>query len=150
MQSNPGFGAVRSLDYVILLCNDLDRMKEFYGCLFAFHIEEEQPDTMIFYRVGTLFLGLRRRGRLYDGSPVPTGSSSVQISFRVPPADVDSAYEKLLQKNVDIIEKPTNQDWCHRTLFFRDPENNIVEIYADIHPRDTRKSPSGAHLLMAP
>jgi len=148
MQNSQGFGAIRSLDYVILLCDDLEKMKAFYGNLFSFQVEEQQPGSMIFYRVGTLFLGLRRRGRPYDGPTVPTASASIQISFRVPPADVDFAYQKLLQANADIIEKPSNQDWPHRTLFFRDPENNIVEIFADIHPDDTLAAPSGAHLLV--
>lgn len=147
MQCNNGFSAVRSLDYVILLCDDLERMKEFYEGVFSFHIEEDRPDTMIFYRVGTLFLGLRRRGRPYDGPSVPATSASIQISFRVPPADVDIAYKKLLDQSIDVIEKPTNQDWNHRTLFFRDPENNVVEVFADIHPKDTLPLPSGAHLL---
>ncbi len=123
-------------------------MKSFYEALFEFQIEEDRAGVMIFFRVGTLFLGLRRRGRPYDGSSVSAESASIQISFRVPPADVDIAHEKLIEQGADIIEGPTNQDWCHRTLFFRDPENNVIEIFADIHPRETLPSPSGAHLLV--
>ncbi|MEM7528292.1 MAG: VOC family protein [Pseudomonadota bacterium] len=148
MQVRDGFGAIRSLDYVILLCDDLEGMRAFYDKLFAFEVEEDVPDTMVFFRVGTLFLGLRRRGRAYDGPPVRTGSASIQISFRVPPADVDIAYEKLVALGIDVIEEPTNQDWCHRTLFFRDPENNVIEIFADIHPRETLSAPSGVHQLV--
>ena len=147
MQHNTGFDAVRSLDYVILLCDDLEQMKAFYERLFAFQVEEDVPDVMVFFRVGTLFLGLRRRGRPYDGPAVPADAASIQISFRVPPADVDIAYQKLRDQGVEVIEEPTNQDWCHRTLFFRDPENNVIEVFADIHPRDTLQAPSGAHLL---
>lgn len=147
MENYSGFGAIRSLDYVILLCDDLEKMRDFYSALFDFQIDGDAPGTMLYFRVGTLFLGLRRRGRPYDGPSVPEKSASIQISFRVPPADVDAAHEKLLEQGVDVIEEPTNQDWCHRTLFFRDPENNIVEIFADIHPRETLSSPSGAHQL---
>ena len=144
---NTGFGAVRSLDYVILLCDDLEGMKAFYEKVFGFHVEEEVPGVMIFFRVGTLFLGLRLRGRHYDGPEIETESASVQISFRVPPADVDLAFEKLRALGIGVIEKPTNQDWPHRTLFFRDPENNIIEIFADIHPRETAEFSSGTHRL---
>lgn len=49
-----------------------------------------------------------------------------------------------------MVEKPTNQDWPHRTLFFRDPENNIIEIYADIHPDDTLLTASPVHRLATP
>lgn len=32
--------------------------------------------------------------------------------------------------------------------FFFDPENNTIEIFADIHPRDTLVEPSGSHVLI--
>lgn len=148
MHSFSGFGAIRSLDYVILLCEDLENMTAFYSDLFEFQVEESKPGHMVFFRVGTLFLGLRRRGRSYDGPSVPQHSAAIQISFRVPPADVDAAYETLVKREIEVIEAPTSQDWPHRTLFFRDPENNVLEIFADIHPRETLDAPSGAHLLV--
>jgi glyoxylase I family protein len=148
MNKFSGFHAIRSLDYVIVLCDDLAKMRAFYEKLFDFIIEEDFPDRMLFFRVGTLYLGLRRRGRAYDGPSVQANAASIQISFRVPPADVDTAYETLQLNGINVIEPPTNQDWTHRTLFFRDPENNIIEIFADIHPDETLDEPSGAHQLV--
>ena len=145
MSKNKGFDAIRSMDYVIILCEDLAKMRKFYSETFGFRIEDETPGLWVGFRVGNLFLGLRPRGRPYDGPEIPNESATVQLSFRVPPADVDTAYETLKEKGIEVIEKPTNQDWTHRTLFFADPENNIIEIYADIHPRETASSPSGKH-----
>lgn len=142
-----GISAIRSLDYVFLLCDDLERMTKFYSDLFAFQPQEVQPGRMVEFRVGSLFLGLRKRGRSYDGSSLPDQSAGVQLSFRVPPADVDIAFDTLKDKGVDVIEPPTNQEWPHRTLYFRDPENNILEIFADIHVGETRADPSGVHAL---
>ena len=31
-----------------------------------------------------------------------------------------------------IVAPATDQPWGHRTLFFRDPDGNLLEIYADI------------------
>ena len=146
MNESSGLGAIRSMDYVIVLCDDLKRMKRFYADVFDFRIEEE-AEHWIAFRVGTLFLGLRTRGRQYDGPAIPDTSAAMQLSFRVPPADVDLAYQALKARNVDVIEAPTNQDWPHRTLFFCDPENNILEIFADIHTDDTASAPSGRHLV---
>ena len=145
MTKHGGFGAIRSMDYVIVLCDDLDKMRRFYTDLFGFHIENEEPGKSVWFRVGTLFLGLRLRGRPYDGPKILEDSAAIQLSFRVPPADVDMAYQTLEDKGIDVIEKPTNQDWCHRTLFFSDPENNVLEIYADIHPRASALAPSRIH-----
>ncbi|MEM9764674.1 MAG: VOC family protein [Pseudomonadota bacterium] len=144
-----GISAIRSLDYVFLLCDDLERMTRFYSDVFAFQPQEVQPGLMVEFRVGSLFFGLRKRGRAYDGPALPDRSAGVQLSFRVPPADVDLAFEMLKAMDVDIIEPPTDQHWPHRTLYFRDPENNILEIFADIHVQETRATPSGVHALVA-
>lgn len=148
VNKNVGFSAVRSLDYVFILCDDVDKMKHFYRELFQFQIEEEAPGRMVVFRLGTLFLGLRSRGRQYDGPKIPNESAAIQLSFRVPPADVDIAYETLKARDIDVIEAPTNQDWPHRTLYFRDPENNVLEVFADIHVRETTSAPMGVHELV--
>lgn len=150
MNGNSGLGAIRSMDYVILLCDDLDKMKRFYVDVFNFQIEDEEAGKWVGFRVGTLFLGLRPRGRSYDGPRINEEAAAIQLSFRVPPVDVDIAYQTLKTKGIDVIEPPTNQDWAHRTLFFSDPENNVIEIFADIHPKEMALAPSGVHHIMVP
>ncbi|MEO0995260.1 MAG: VOC family protein [Pseudomonadota bacterium] len=148
MTETTGFGAIRSLDLVILLCDDLDAMQRFYTDLFGLAVEEAEPGHWVSYRLGGLCLCLRPRGRAYDGPAAPPGSAAVQLSFRVPPADVDRAHRTLLDKGIPVIEGPTDQDWPHRTLFFSDPEANVLEIYADIHPRDCAVTSSGLHRIV--
>lgn len=148
VNENTGFGAVRDLGYLFILCDDVDGMKRFYQALFQFKIEMEVPGRMVEFRLGSLFLGLRSRGRQYDGPAISNQSAALQLSFRVPPSDVDIAYDTLKAMDVDVIEAPTNQDWPHRTLYFRDPESNILEIFADIHIQETASAPTGVHALV--
>ena len=121
---------LRSLDYVILLCEDLERMKAFYHERLGFPIERDWEDW-IELRAGAVLLALRRRGRPYDG-PRPLHTASVQLAFRVEPGEVYACHQELLDKKMEILEPPRDQDYGHRTLFFRDPEGNILEIYAEI------------------
>jgi catechol-2,3-dioxygenase len=121
---------IRNLDYVVLLCEDLGRMKAFYHGLLGFPIYRDLDDW-IEMQLGAVLLTLRRRGRPYDG-PKPPHSAGVQLAFRVPPTEVDACHAELLQKQVEILEAPRDWDYGHRTLFFKDPEGNILEIYADI------------------
>jgi len=121
---------IRNLDYVVLLCNDTARMKDFYHETLGFPIDRDWEDW-IEMRVGSVLLTSRKRGRSYDGEKYPN-SAGVQLAFRVAPPEVDSCYAELLDKQVEIIEAPRDQDYGHRTLFFKDPEGNILEIYADI------------------
>ncbi|WP_227268704.1 VOC family protein [Roseobacter weihaiensis] len=57
----------------------------------------------------------------------------MQLAFRVPPAAIIEWHETLRAYGVEILRGPTEiPDWRHETLFFRDPEGNILELYAEI------------------
>ena len=121
---------IHTLDYVILLCEDVAGMKHFYHDILGFPIHREREDW-VEMRVGASLLTLRPRGRPYDGGKLPQ-SASVQLAFRVAPAEVDSCHRELREKQVEILEAPRDRGYGHRTLFFKDPEGNILEIYADL------------------
>lgn len=121
---------LHSLDYVILLCEDLRGMKSFYHEVLGFPIERDW-EGWIELRAAAVLLTLRQRGRPYDG-PGLRGAAGVQLAFRVEAREVDEWHAHLLEKQVEILEPPRDQEYGHRTLFFKDPEGNILEIYADI------------------
>ena len=123
--------AVKKLSYVIVLCDDLDRMKAFYRKLFAFPVESEPANGLVF-RAGSVLLSLRLRTRDYDGRGGGDVSPGVQLAFLVSPAEVDQCYNQLVDMGVKILDPPTDQPRGHRTVYFADPEGNILEIYAEI------------------
>ena len=128
-----GIRAIREIDYVILLCEDMDASRAFYRNVMGFPVEEDQKDWVRF-RVGSSFLTLRPRGHWlcwHDGA-VESGAAAVQLAFRVAPDQVQECHAELVEKGVKILDPPRDQDFGHRTLFFRDPEGNVVEIYAEI------------------
>ncbi len=127
-----GFDAIRNLDYTIILCDDVNAMREFYTTVLEFNVNHETPGAWVALQVGSSLLTLRPRNRPYDGPKPPMQSASMQLAFRVPPQDVDRAYETLKRLGIAVIEPPEDQPWGHRTLFFSDPEHNVIEIYADI------------------
>ena len=129
-QDRGALSRIRNLDYVVLLCKDLPTMKAFYAGVLGFRLHRELQDW-VEINLGSTLLTLRSRGRPYDGGKIP-GSASVQLAFRVMPEEVNACYRELLEKQVEILEPPHDQDYGHRTLFFKDPEGNILEIYADI------------------
>ena len=128
-----GITAIKQIDYVILLCRDMQAMREFYLDIMRFPLEED-TDTWMKFRVGSGFLTLRPRGQWrgwHDGD-IPPGSASVQLAFCVAYDEVDTCHRELVELDVDIVEPPRDQHFGHRTLFFRDPEGNVLEIYAEI------------------
>jgi catechol 2,3-dioxygenase-like lactoylglutathione lyase family enzyme len=47
-------------------------------------------------------------------------------------AEVDACADELVRQGVALVSPPTNQSFGHRTLFFRDPDGNLLEVYAEI------------------
>lgn len=123
--------SVKQLTYVIILCEDMDRMKAFYRDLFNFEVDSES-ETSLALRAGSVLLGLRKRTRGYDGNGLRTELPGVQIAFLVAPDEVVPCYKQLVAKGVEILEPPTDQPRGHRTVYFADPEGNMLEIYAEI------------------
>ena len=121
---------LHTLNYVILLCEDLALMRTFYHEVLGLPIERDW-EGWLELRIGDVLLTLRPRGRPYDG-PGIKASAGVQLAFRVEPPDVETWHTELLQQQVEILEPPRDRDYGHRTLFFKDPEGNILEIYAEI------------------
>jgi catechol 2,3-dioxygenase-like lactoylglutathione lyase family enzyme len=126
--------AIRNLDHTILLCRKMKETRAFYKEVMGFPIEVDL-ENWVSFRVGATLLTLRPRGPgpAWDDGPAAPGSAAVQLAFRVPPGAVDVCHAELVAKGVAIGREPTDlAAWRHRTLFFRDPEDNVLEIYAEI------------------
>lgn len=127
-------GGIANLDHMVLLCSDMSAMRAFYRDILQFPIEIDR-ESWVSFRVGASLLSLRPRGvwSVGDDGPIPRGSAAVQLAFRVAPPAVDACHAELLARGVPILRGPTDlPQWRHRTLFFCDPEHNIIEIYAEI------------------
>jgi catechol 2,3-dioxygenase-like lactoylglutathione lyase family enzyme len=125
-------GTIRQLDYTVIFARDLPRMRRFYEDVMRFPIHQELGPSWIAYRVGSNILTLTERGLMFSDPPTPAGALALQLAFRVAPDDVDRCAAELAVAGVAIELPPTDQPWGHRTLFFRDPDGNVIEIYADI------------------
>lgn len=123
---------IRHLDYTVIFARDLAAMRRFYEDVMHFPLYHELSAQWIEYRVGASLLVLTEHGNMFNDPKTPEGALSLQLAFRVAPKEVDDCAAALESAGIQIVAPPTDQDWGHRTLFFRDPDGNILEIYADI------------------
>lgn len=124
---------IANLDYVVLLCRDMPRAVAFYRDILRFPIEVER-ENWVSFRLGATLLTLRPRGiwPICDDGALPAGVAAVQLAFRVDMSTINTAHEYLTAAGVPILRPPTDlPHWRHRTLFFRDAEDNILELYAE-------------------
>ncbi|MEJ1156655.1 VOC family protein [Prosthecomicrobium sp. N25] len=123
---------IRNLDVVALFARDMPAMRRFYEDVMEFPLERELYPEWVEYRVGSSLVVMTRLGLMFHDAPTPPGSLSVMLAFKVAPKQVDECAAALVAKGIKLESPPTDQPWQHRTLFFRDPDGNVLEIYADI------------------
>ena len=130
--TNSAFQTIRAIDYTVVFARDMAAMRRFYEGVLHVPLARELSPNWIEYRVGGNTLALARPTRTAADAPTPPGSASLQLAFKVSAADVDRCAEELVQQGVTLLSPPTNQSFGHRTLFFRDPDGNLLEVFADI------------------
>lgn len=89
----------------------------------------------------TLAIGSTKTLVFFGGDDVakPAQNSSVIIEFRVD--DVEKEYERLadfLQNR--IVQKPTTMPWGNKSLLFRDPDGNLVNLFTPVTAEAITKS----------
>jgi len=131
-RSGSAFRAIRAIDYTVIFVRDMSAMRRFYEDILGFPLLRELSPRWIEYQVGDNTLALARPNLTAADAPTPNGSASLQLAFRVSAVEVNRCADELVQQGVNLLSPPTDQIFGHRTLFFRDPDGNLLEVFADI------------------
>ena len=131
-RADSAFRAIGAIDYTVIFVRDMAAMRRFYEEILGFALLRELSPRWIEYRVGANTLALATPGLTAADTPTPNGSASLQLAFKVSPPDVDRCADELLRQGIPLVAPPTDQPFGHRTLFFRDPDGNLLEVFADI------------------
>ena len=126
------FQAIKAIDYTVVFARDMAAMRRFYEGVLGFPVARELSPKWIEYRLGGNTLALAAPTRTAADASTPAGSASLQLAFKVSVAEVDQCARELVRQGVELLSPPTNQSFGHRTLFFRDPDGNLLEIFAEI------------------
>ena len=119
---------------MLIFARQMSKMRQFYGTTMGFPLHKKLSPNWVEYRVGSNILALAEPGMRFNDPLPPVGVMSLQLAFRVAPQEVDACAATLEERGVAIVSPPTDQPFGHRTLFFRDPDGNVLEIYAEIAP----------------
>jgi catechol 2,3-dioxygenase-like lactoylglutathione lyase family enzyme len=126
------FQAIRAIDYTVIFVRDMTAMRRFYEGILRFPLTRELSPGWVEYQIGGNTLALARPSRTAQDAPTPAGSASLQLAFKVSAPDVDRCADELVRQGVELLSPPADQPFGHRTLFFRDPDGNLLEVYAEI------------------
>lgn len=118
-----------TLANVCLITNNMKQLVDFYEPILAAKARWSGEDYAEFRTtVGVLAVYAAEAQEKYiPGSARAAENRSVILEFNV--ADVDLEYKRLQSLVKVWVKPPTNQPWGTRSIYFRDPDGNLVDFY---------------------
>ena len=119
-----------------IITDDVDRLTSFYEQVTGATAARPAPVfAELRTAVGTLAIGSTATvAMLGDRAPRPGSNDSVIIEFLV--EDVDAEFARLRDVLDDVVLAPTTKPWGNRSALFRDPDGNLVNVFARPALRD--------------
>jgi catechol 2,3-dioxygenase-like lactoylglutathione lyase family enzyme len=113
-----------------LITADVKRLVSFYEPVLGIKAQWSGPDYAEF-RTGQGVLAIfaaSAQEKYIPGSAVAGSNRGVVLEFRV--ADPDAEYRRLLSLVKIWVKPPTTQPWGTRSIYFRDPDGNLVDFFS--------------------
>src|SRR6266508_3833316 len=115
---------------ICLVTTDVLRLRSFYAAILQVGADGDDTFTMLSTHGAALSIftdeGMER---MAPGSMQDSGCGRYTLEFEV--EDVDREFERLKALDVIFVKPPTTQTWGRRSVWFRDPDGNIINFFAN-------------------
>jgi len=128
----PDVHTVPKLMQTCLISSDLDKLIQFYEPVLEMKAKRSGPDYAEFSTaVGILAIfSAAAQEKYIPGSAESAKNKSSILEFQV--ANVDKEYSRLQPLVKTWVKPPTTQPWGTRSIYFRDPDGNLINFYAPV------------------
>jgi catechol 2,3-dioxygenase-like lactoylglutathione lyase family enzyme len=116
---------------ICIITQDVARLRDFYRAVLQ--VGAEGDDTFTAFSIDGAELSLfvaQGMEQMAPGSMTGAGHGGCALEFEV--EDVDREYARLTEMSVPIVKLPMTHPWGRRSVWFRDPDGNIVDFYARV------------------
>jgi len=133
--SSSGLGNVPALAHTCLITSNVKRLVDFYEPILNLKAKWSGNDYAEFHTgVGVLAIfSAEAQEKYIPGSAEAAKNKSLVLEFEV--ADVDREYQRLGSLVKVWVKPPTTQPWGTRSIYFRDPDGNLIDFYANAKAR---------------
>lgn len=118
-----------ALTHVCVITGNVARLREFYAQVLQMAPTSDRAEYVEFAFNGSAlsFYDASAFQEFAQDAALPERNRSVMIEFRVD--DVDAEYDRLRRMQIDWVKPPSTQPWGNRSMYFRDPDGNLVNVY---------------------
>jgi predicted enzyme related to lactoylglutathione lyase len=115
-----------------IITDDLDRLVEFYEQVTGVSAQRPAPVfAELVLPSATLAIGSSQTVQLFGADSAHAADNhTIIIEFQVD--DVDVEYQRLERLVGDWVQQPTTMPWGNRSILFRDPDGNLVNLYTPV------------------
>jgi len=117
-----------------LITANVDHLVQFYEPILALKAQRSGKDYAEF-RTGAGVLAVfseAAQEKYIPGSAEAAKNRSAILEFRV--SDVDKEYVRLQSLVKTWVKPPSTQPWGTRSIYFRDPDGNLLDFYTPAKP----------------
>jgi len=122
---------MKPFNSLCIVTKNVPRLRAFYRDVLE---QEPQGDNIFAYitspRADLVFYDEGHTERMAPGCMAGAGYGGCVLEFGV--EDVDAEYARLLALGVPIVKAPTTQPWGIRSVWFRDPDGNMINFNAPV------------------
>jgi uncharacterized glyoxalase superfamily protein PhnB len=122
-----------NLASIRLVTKDLDSLVSFYTMLTGAAAARLAPDFAEIRLEGAIVaISTERAVQQFNvGAATAAANRSAILEFQV--NDVDAVRTRLTDAPINYVMQPTDQPWGNRSMLLRDPDGNLINIFARIN-----------------
>lgn len=113
---------------ICIITDDYEEMVNFYKRLLQVNVKDEGVITIFKTKGGKFSIcNTSVMNSMTPGCMKSAGNGSYTIEFEV--EDVDQTYETIKELGVTVVKELSTQTWGRRSVWIRDPQGNIINIF---------------------
>src|SRR5690606_21483667 len=124
-----------------IITADINGLVDFYEQVTGIPVVQHTPDfAELQTKMATVAIGSTRTLQFFGGDSVAQASQnrSAIIEFLV--EDVEEEYERLADfLQPYLVQEPTTMPWGNKSLLFRDPDGNLVNLFTPVTSETIKK-----------
>jgi len=123
---------VKRFNSICIITRDVPKLRNFYGDVLQVDFEGNDDFTVFSTEGARLCLfTIQGMEQMAPGAMAGAGYGGCALEFEV--ENVDREFERLIKLNIPIVKPPTTKPWGLRSVWFRDPDGNIINFYVRVN-----------------